>query len=75
MSDKAPPVGGAGPISLQSGDVRGSAVALMLRKTVVGVQGVQLLHLPVPRHLGHDAGGGDGIGQRVPMNDTPFLSL
>ena len=52
----------------------GRAVALVLGKAVAGVQGVQFQHLTVTRHLGDNAGGGDGIGQGVPMDDAPFLA-
>ena len=41
----------------------------MLGKAVLGILLRQLFHLPVTGHLGHDAGGGDGIGHGVAVDN------
>ena len=68
-------MGRAGPQFLQSGNMLGGAVALMLLEMITGVEPVQLFHLTVTGHLGNDGSGGDGIAYRITVNDAPFFAV
>ena len=41
-------------------DVSGGAISFMLVKTILGILSVHLLHDPIARHLGDNAGRGNG---------------
>lgn len=59
----------AGAVLPQRSNMFPRAVTFMLGKAVLRVLRVQLAHEPVPGDLGQDGRCGDGIAQRVAMDD------
>src|SRR5208337_1913580 len=57
----------AGAPAAQGLQVFGGGVALVPGKIVLGIAPVQLLHEPVPVHLGQDGGRGDRRAKDIPL--------
>ena len=55
--------------TLQGGEVVRGAVAPVMGKAVTGMATLQLVHDPVARDLGDDAGGGNAEAERVAIDE------
>ena len=68
-------VEGGRTVFAESLEVGGGAVALVLGKTILGILRVEFAHEAVTRDFGEDAGGGDGEGESIAVNDALLGNL
>ena len=60
-------------MGLDRGNMLRRCIALRLGEVIFGIQGIELDHMRVARHLGNNRGGGDAGNASIAMNNIAFM--